>query len=515
MSTSDRRPFLERLLLAARTVFVIALLIALGGLESAPSAFAGKDDSGTDVAVQSNGKIVVAGGSNSSGSQDFALARYNSDGSLDSSFAGDGKLTTDFSQGDYANANAVAIQPDGKIVAGGRVGNGFGVARYNADGSLDTTFSGDGKLTTDFGGGDNSIDDLALQLDGKIVAVGYARVGDNNEMALARYNPDGSLDANFSGDGLQTTSFGITNYAEAVVVQPDGKLVISGEYQSPPTSYDVRFAVARFNVDGSLDSSFSDDGKQTTDFGAGNEQALALALQSDGKLVAVGDSSSQGVALARYNLDGSPDTSFSDDGKQAYSLDPIGFYASSAKSVAIQADGAIVIAGTINHSFVVARFNPGGSFDTYFSDWDGSPYLFDDAGPALGVAIQPDAKIVAAGYVSTSSFDNDFALARFNTNGILDASFSDDGLQMTDFGGTNDTDGDGIDDVFDDCPTEAGPESNNGCPKPDNTACDEAKAELSKARAALKKAKKSHNQAKIKKAKKRVGKAENAVEAAC
>ena len=180
------------------------------------------------MAVQSDGKIVVAGYTNTAGNFDFALARYNEDGSLDTSFDGDGKVTTDF--GKSSVAFSMALQADGKIVVAGYVFGGgqtdFALARYNSDGTLDTSFDGDGKLTTDFGTSFDVSTSLALQADGKIVVVGYA--GDNNNIhfALARYNEDGSLDTSFDGDGKLTTD--IEGYTESVALQADGKIVVIG-----------------------------------------------------------------------------------------------------------------------------------------------------------------------------------------------------------------------------------------------------------------------------------------------
>src|SRR6185295_4666277 len=151
---------------------------------------------------QANGKIVAVGFADNC---DFALVRYNTDGSLDTSFSGDGRQRTHFAS--CAVANGVALQGDGKIVAVGQIGGDFALARYNPNGSLDTSFSGDGKQTTDFLGGRDGAGAVALVGDGNIVAVGSARGTVSSNIALARYNPDGSLDTTFSGDGRQATNF--------------------------------------------------------------------------------------------------------------------------------------------------------------------------------------------------------------------------------------------------------------------------------------------------------------------
>jgi uncharacterized delta-60 repeat protein len=259
------------------------------------------DDVATSVAIQPNGKIVVAGYNGLT----FALARYNSNGSLDPSFSGDGKQTTNFGSG--AVASGVAIQPNGKIVVVGRGGPGadFAIARYNPNGSLDPTFSGDGKQTTNFGGYDGA-NGVALQGNGKIVAVGFALGGDNDQLAtdfgLARYNPNGLLDATFSGDGKQTTDFGgESDGASGVAIQPNGKIVAAGCACPGTVNPPREFALARYNPSGSLDPSFSGDGRVTTGFGGFDDRANGVALQADGKIVAVGRGVPGGdFALARY-----------------------------------------------------------------------------------------------------------------------------------------------------------------------------------------------------------------------
>ena len=235
-------------------------------------------------------------------------------GDLDPTFSGDGEQTTDF--GGSSEAKAVVVQPDGKVVVVGATFRDFAVAlaRYNPNGTLDTSFSGDGRQTTDFG----VANAVALQADGKIVVVGSI----DSSFALARYNPNGSLDTSFSGDGKQTTGIGGSSEDEAtgVAIQGNGKIVVVGTATDPSTGANPKFALARYNPNGSLDTSFSGDGKQTTDFGATRDGATGVALQGDGKIVAVGAADSgattHNFALARYNPNGSLDTSFSGDGKQ-------------------------------------------------------------------------------------------------------------------------------------------------------------------------------------------------------
>ncbi len=387
--------------------------------------FGGDFDGAYGVALQGDGRIVAAGFAGSFGrgpADDFALARYNFDGSLDPSFSGDGKLTTNFAGNE--GAGAVAVQADGKLVVVG-AGGDFALARYNPDGSLDTTFSGDGQQTTDFGALDGA-NGVAIQGDGKIVVAGRGAFG--GDFALARYNPNGTLDTTFSGDGKQTTAFVTNDGANDVALQPNGKIVVVG-FAGGAGRPSFNFALARYNPNGSLDTSFSGDGRQTTDFGGG-EAANGVALQPNGKIVAVGGGGT--FTLARYNANGTLDTTFSGDGKQT------GGSLTLANAVALQADGRIVAVGLGGgggdaFASALARYNPDGSFDTTFSGDGQQTTDFGGTDEANDVALQ-GAKIVVVGRGGPGE---DFTLARYNSNGTLDPSFSGDGKLTTDFGGTD------------------------------------------------------------------------------
>jgi uncharacterized delta-60 repeat protein len=321
------------------------------------------------VAIQPNGKIVTAGEFSGGVSSDFALARYNTDGSLDSSFGTNGKVITDFGAGSDDYAYAVAIQPSGKIVVAG-VSNvsgsdDFALARYNADGSLDGSFGTAGKVITGFGGFRDQAFAVAIQPNGKIVAAGKSNVASNSDFALARYNADGTLDSSFGTGGQVRTGSGISTAAGgagAVAIQSDGKIAAAGfGFFLVSGSYDL--ALARYNADGSLDSSFGTGGKVTTDFGASDDYASAIAIQSNGKIVAGGVSvatatGNSDFALACYSVDGSLDSSFGTGGKVI-----TGFGAGTldgANAVAIQPNGQIVAAGISRTSgtndFALARY---------------------------------------------------------------------------------------------------------------------------------------------------------------
>ncbi len=258
---------------------------------------------GRDVAIQADGKIVSVGFEQDPVDQDaeFAVLRHHPDGSADTSFGGTGggaggEVLTDFEGGDDV-AQGVAVQPDGKIVVVGRHQETddefagccwFTVARFTADGSLDTTFGGgDGKVTTDLGGY-NWGEAVVVQSTGKIVASGWS----GGRFTLVRYQPDGSLDSGFGTAGVATTDFGTGAGVNDLVVQPDDRIVAGGTAGGD-------FALARFHANGTLDTGFGTGGRTTTDFGTG-DSAYGLALQADGRTVAFGSNADGVRALARY-----------------------------------------------------------------------------------------------------------------------------------------------------------------------------------------------------------------------
>jgi uncharacterized delta-60 repeat protein len=405
----------------------------------------GGNDSASDVVVQSDGKFVTAG---SSGGEltpgDFALTRHNVDGSLDTSFGGDGKVVTDFGT-DYDSASAVAIQSSGKIVAVGYSGGDFALARYAPNGDLDFTFDGDGKVVTDFDDSSDRAADVAIQRDGKIIAVGTSdSLGtpeqDFGNFGLARYNPDGSLDASFDGDGLVVTNFDLCDGAAGVAIQPDDKIVVGGganpcDYYAP----DSYLALARYNLNGSLDPAFGGDGKVIGCARSGSgcsdgasDSATGVAIQSDGKIVAAGSSrhdcdngqdcpnpTYSDFALWRYNADGTADTSFDGDGSL---LTDFGGGYNTAHDVAIQADGKIVVPGRTDTGgdldFALTRYLPDGSLDPNF-DFDGRVVTdFGGSDGAGAVAIGTGGRIVAAGVTKAPGSNvGDFALARYSSTG--------------------------------------------------------------------------------------------------
>jgi uncharacterized delta-60 repeat protein len=368
-------------------------------------------DYGMAVAIQADGKIVVAGRAAGHGGM-FGLARYKAHGHLDPTFGGDGLVTTNFTP-KADTARALAIQANGKIVVAGGTGGAhgnFALARYNPSGHLDPTFGQKGRVTTNFTAGADAARALAIQANGKIVVAGAAG-GADGKFALARYNSNGHLDPTFSLNGKAVTNFtvGLPDGANAVAIQDDGRIVLAGVAGGK----DSQFAVARYRRNGTLDPAFGLNGKVTTNFTVGEaDGANAVAIQADGKIVAAGfDSRSNGTrrfALARYNPDGSLDSTFeSGDGMLDTSLtgNDVAF------AVALQANGKIVASGGASGKFGVARYLPDGTRDTSFSH-DGEVTTNFSAGTdvARSMSIQSNGKIICAGSANSHGV---FAVARY------------------------------------------------------------------------------------------------------
>ena len=349
----------------------------------------------------------------------------------------------------------MAIQTDGKIVVVGYADNGadndFAMVRYNPDGALDTTFGNGGIVTTDFGADDFGYG-LAIQADDKIVVVGNTRTLDKSSSAIAaaRYNSDGSQDSTFAEDGIFTLDLAVeSDIAEAVAIQTDGRIVLAVESENFAPS---DFTVVRLNSDGSLDTSFGGNGVVITAFGPGHDIPYGgLLLQDDGKIILHGitetgilPSKEFDVGVARYDRSGRLDPSFGAGGKVVTDL---GTNWEASFAGALQSNGKIVLAGVVDHLYssssldtesdiALLRYNSDGSLDTTFAD---SGIEIRDLGGSHegliwgGLAIQTDGKILAAGYSS-----GDFLVLRYHSNGSLDISFGNGGFVITDFGDGSD-----------------------------------------------------------------------------
>jgi uncharacterized delta-60 repeat protein len=341
-------------------------------------------------------------------------------GDLDTTFGSGGKKTVNFGGTDAARA--VLVQPNGRVVAagGGGPASSFCVVRLrSANGTLDPTFGSGGKRVVDLGSDDESVYGAALQPDGKIVLAGDSRL----QPAVVRLKANGALDTTFDGDGKKLFSWGAIGRVTAVVVAPNGKILLGGF--SGPEGGNIQ--VARMTAKGALDTTFGAGGIATVDFGA-TEFGAAIARQADGRILVAGQSSAGGAVIARLRATGVLDTDFGGDGRVTL---PGG---GSLSAVLVQPDRNIVVAGNASGSamMTVTRLKPDGSLDATFGSAGTTTVAFGSlANPLGGAARQPDGKIVVAGYTQDGE---DVAVARLNTDGSLDATFGIGGKATVDFG---------------------------------------------------------------------------------
>ncbi len=387
----------------------------------------------TSIAIQKDGKIAVGGVSQNSSKNDFALVRYNTNGSLDSTFGNAGIVTT--SIGISSVVYSIAIQSNGKILAGGYsfsykdTVQVFALVRYTSNGSLDNTFGNGGIVTLATSSTYSIVQSVAIQSDGKIIAVGTISPNtinldryfyNNGKMCLVRFTTNGSLDNNF---GITTTTFGgkktcLDDRGNATAIQSDGKIIVAG-------TSDQKYALIRYNTNGSLDATFGIGGIVATEIWY---SINSIAIQSDGKILVAGQGS-QG--LIRFNSNGSLDATFGNGGTAIISGDAI------ANAVTIQNDGKIIVACFSQSGAYISllRFTANGTLDSSFG-FNGIANKYGLGGLAL--AIQSDGKIAVAGFIekvtSTGGTTLEFALIRFNTNGSFDSTFGTDGIISTAIG---------------------------------------------------------------------------------
>ncbi len=374
----------------------------------------------------------------------FAPQLFAMQGTLDTSFnptgTPPGTVTTQPGGATSSGLNSIAIQSNGQIVAGGSANNEFALARYNTNGTLDTSFGTNGVVMMQPSGSTGSgLNSIAIQSNGQIVAAGYATINSAAEFALARYNSNGTLDTNFGTNGVVTRqpSGSTSSSIYSIAIQSDGKIVAGGSAQIGNNE----FALARFNSNGTLDTNFGTNGVVTVKpSGATSSQINSITIQSNGQIVAAGQAVINTIyecALVRYNTNGTLDASFGTNG--VVTTQPSGSSISGLNSITIQSNGQIVAGGFAvingNQFFAVARYNTNGTLDTSFGT-DGIVATENpDGGVINSVAIQSDGKIVAGG--TTTIGEGEFELARYNSNGSLDNSFGTDGLVTTTPGGSS------------------------------------------------------------------------------
>jgi uncharacterized delta-60 repeat protein len=389
---------------------------------------AGLQDASNAFALQPDGKMITAGTYINGATWDFVVVRLNMNGTPDNTFGIGGKVTTGITVG-HDVPWRIVIQPDGKIIVAGYGDNGVNndviMVRYNTNGSLDNTFDGDGIVITDLGASEGAFG-LAIQPDGKIVAAGVSNAPGQQEAAVFRYNANGTPDNTFDGDGVMIFPGPSTNdHIREVAIQTDGKIIMAGADNYSGGNF--RGELVRLNTNGSPDNGFGTNGLVT--FPLPYAIFYGMTLQSDGKIVAAGagatsmNPGSGGSLLARFNSDGTPDNTFNGNG---YNLQQLGF-SSNFTGVKQQSNGKLIgvgsarftdpLTGATTWDFLLRRYTTNGLFDNAF-DGDGAAIVqfgFNvDDGAAL-CDIQANGKIVASGF-SFNGGSQDFAIIRVNSD---------------------------------------------------------------------------------------------------
>ena len=380
----------------------------IGGHAVTNFGTAGSNDVAQALARNASGTLLAAGHTTDSGNADFALARYTASGGVDTGWDGDGKVTTAFGGGLNDVAFAVVLQSDGKAVAVGQsedaTDSDFALARYNTNGSLDTGYDTDGRVTTDIGPGNRDVAHAAaVQGDGKVVVAGYTESLSGRDVALARYTTAGALDTTFGGgDGIVVTpiSGGLDDEVHALALQPDGKIVVAGLAENGSND-DV--AVLRYNANGTLDGGFGSGGIVTTGVGSSHDNAEAVAIQPDGRILVAGsslnDDDTTDVLMVRYNGNGSLDGTFDGDGRFLRG----GGDDDAARAVFVQPDTNMVTAGT---------FDKGSSSSLGLMRVLGETITVDDVSVAVPASGSTTASFtVSLGVPSLETVTVDFATA--------------------------------------------------------------------------------------------------------
>ncbi|HSL46821.1 MAG TPA: hypothetical protein VK897_25515 [Anaerolineales bacterium] len=385
----------------------------------------GPSDIGGNIVLQPDGKIVMAGSAeldlNFPGYRTPVIVRYKPDGTLDNTFGTSGKVTAPI-----RGLARIALQTDGKLVGGGSLNGGFALARYTSTGALDNAFGTSGVAIAGQDGNFNLLfGDLAIQADGKIVVVGTQETGGHTYPgAIARFNENGTLDRDFRLKFFDDTNFpdSLQHYLRAVALQPDGKIIMAGDMIGKEGDNYITLGRITTGPDPWLDPTFGTNGQGTvvTPLAHFKHGQGALAIQADGKIVIAGTMTdtfnplNENLVLARFNSDGTLDTTLGGSGIVITELDQNEM----GSDVAIQTDGKIVVVGTrynaTTSDFLLVRYNSDGSLDTTFGD--GGKVISDlgsSADSARGVVLQADGKILTVG-----SKDEDAALARYSVSTV-------------------------------------------------------------------------------------------------
>ncbi|MCB8924158.1 MAG: tandem-95 repeat protein [Ardenticatenaceae bacterium] len=365
------------------------------------------------------------------------VVKAASPGDLDGTFGFglSGITYTDIGTASLDEAHAVALLSDGTFIVGGASDDDFALVKYTDVGAVDTSFGSSGKVVTNISGSNvDLIEDLVIQSDGSIVAVGTS-TGTNSSIAVVRYSSSGALDSGFGSSGIVNTTLGGTfAMGTAVALQTNGQIIIGG-------TRDDDFVVARLNSsDGSLDTTFNSTGYNTADFTGRADEGHGLVIQSSGAIV-IGGFANQGddqdFGIARFTSSGALDSSFGSSG--IATADPSGGSNDLAYALAEQSTGALVLAGfseMADEETTLARFTADGVLDTTF----GSSGTVVTSNPGLAdftydLAVQPTDKLVVIGFTQNGAPNNeDFRVARYNGDGTLDSNFGGTGIVYTDIG---------------------------------------------------------------------------------
>ncbi len=427
----------------------------------AAAIFNGNVDEAFSVAIQTDGKIIEAGWTiDSSGNNAFAAARFNQDGSLDNTFGTNGLVSTFINGGDNTNdkAYSVAIQTDGKIVVagystdttGGSRYSSFALARFNSNGTLDNTFGTKGTARTFISGGGAA--DLGrsvlIQPSGKIVVAGMSAITITSggilfatgfyDLGVARFNSDGKIDNTFGTNGsTSVTAIGdpYDYNSFSCALQPDGKILVAGS--SINDNSNIAFEVARLNPNGTLDNTFGVNGTSGTYISGGdstNDVCNSVSIQQDGKIVLAGYSGRASLtlindiafAVARFDSNGTKDSTFGTNGTVRAYINGSDSISDRGYSAVIQSDGKIVVGGGGDFlgqsSFAILRFNSNGTKDSSFgtngtvTTTFGSDINVSDE--AMSIALQTDGKILAGGYSQIAAGSTVFVLARYLSSNV-------------------------------------------------------------------------------------------------
>ncbi len=379
----------------------------------------GRNDRALTVTVAPNGDVITAGTTGDPFGSEVLLTRLDAFGIPVMSFGDTGIVRTSFGPFNFGSGRAIALQPDERIIVAGQHATAvnqddFVVLRYHPDGSPDTTFGDHGKRVTSFSVGNDAANAVVIQPDGYVVAAGFTPVG----FALARYDASGTPDASFGVNGKVTTPFnGNGAVITALALLPDGSFLAAGSANGAGRD----FAIAKYLANGSLDASFGTTGQVVTSLGAGNDEASSISMLPDRRFYVAGYShqSIDMFALVRYLPDGTLDTGFNGDGILTM---PVGPAPSRARTMALQSDGRIVLAGSyniaFNTDFALMRADSTGALDNTFGT-DGVTFTDFDGRNDIAYAscLQSNGELVVAGASADSIAD--VAIARYHMSGQI------------------------------------------------------------------------------------------------